>query len=131
MTAQLPLYAAVYAALAAAPPIGADIYDVVPQNAAYPHIEIGGGQALDWSAALMRGEQTTIEVHVWSRARGRSEARNLLGKIKDRLHEQSLSLSGATFIDCRFSDLDGPFTDADGTTQHGVIRFTAWTTTAS
>jgi hypothetical protein len=131
MTAQLPLYGAIYAALTANPSIGASVYDFVPQNAAYPHIEIGGGQALDWSAALMRGEQTTIEIHVWSRQRGRAEARELLGKIKDRLHEQALSLSGATFIDCRFRDMDGPFTDADGTTQHGVIRFTAWTTTAS
>lgn len=130
MTAQLPLYAAVYAALVAAPPIGAGVYDVAPQDAAYPHIEIGGGQALDWSAALMRGEETTIEIHVWSRYRGRKEARELLGKIKDRLHEQSLALTGATFIDCRFRDLE-QFTDADGITQHGVIRFTAWTTTAS
>lgn len=130
MTAQLPLYAAIYAALIAAPPLGAGIYDAVPQDAAYPHVEIGGGQALDWSAQLLRGEETTVEIHVWSRYRGYAEARTLLGKIKDRLHEASLSLTGATFIDCRFVDLD-LFTDADGLTRHGVIRFRAWTSTAS
>jgi hypothetical protein len=130
MTAQLPLYAAIYAALIANPAIGAGIYDLVPQDAAYPHIEIAGGRAYDWSAQLLRGEETIIEVHVWSRYRGRKEARELMGKIKDRLHEQTLSLTGATFIDCRFSDLD-LFTDADGVTQHGIVRFTAWTSTAS
>jgi hypothetical protein len=130
VTAQLPLYAAIYTALAASPPIGAGIYDAVPQGAAYPHVEIAGGRAYDWSAQIMRGEETIIEVHVWSRYAGYAEARTLLGKIKDRLHEASLSLTGATFIDCRFSDLD-LFTDADGATRHGIIRFTAWTTTAS
>lgn len=130
MTAQLPLYAAIYAALAASPPIGAGIYDAVPQDAAYPHIEIAGGQARDWSAQLLRGEETTIEVHVWSRYRGYAEARDLLGKIKDRLHEVILTLTGATFIDIRFSDMD-LFTDADGLTRHGVIRFHALTTVAS
>lgn len=130
MTAQLPLYAAIYAALAAAPPIGAGIYDAVPQDAAYPHIEIAGGQARDWSAQLLRGEETTIEIHVWSRYRGYAEPRTLLGLIKDRLHEVSLSLTGATFIDLRFTDLD-VMTDADGLTRHGIIRFRAVTTTPS
>lgn len=128
MTAQLPLYAAIYAALTATP-IGADVYDAVPQNAAYPHIEIAGGQAYDWSAILMRGEETTVEIHVWSRYRGYAEARELLGKIKDRLHEQSLSLTGATFIDARYENMD-LFTDLDGLTRHGIIRFRAWTTVA-
>ena len=130
MTAQLPLYAAVYTALAANPAIGAGIYDAVPQDAAYPHIEIGGGRAQDWSAQLLRGEETIIEIHVWSRYRGYAEARELLGKVKDRLHETSLSLTGATFIDCRFSGMD-LFTDADGLTRHGIIRFRALTTVAS
>lgn len=129
MTAQLPLYAAIYTALTATS-IGATVYDAVPQNAPYPHVEIAGGRAYDWSAQLMRGEETTVEIHVWSRYRGYAEARTILGAIKDRLHEANLSLTGATFIDCRFNDMD-LFTDADGLTRHGIIRFTAWTTTAS
>jgi hypothetical protein len=130
MTAQLPLYAAIYAALAAAPDIGAGIYDAAPQDAAYPHIEIGGGQAYDWSAVLMRGEETVVEIHAWSRYRGYAEARTILGKIKDRLHEVALSLTGAVFVDMRFQDMD-VFTDADGVTRHGIIRFRALTTVAS
>jgi hypothetical protein len=130
VTAQLPLYSAIFSALSAAPPIGAGIYDAVPQNAPYPHIEISGGRAYDWSAQALRGEETVIEIHVWSRYRGYAEARDLLGKIKDRLHQATLSLSGATFIDCRFSDME-LITDADGLTRHGVIRFAAWTSTAS
>jgi hypothetical protein len=130
VTAQLPLYAAIYAALVAAPPIGAGVYEAAPQGADYPHIEIDGGRAYDWSAQLLRGEETLVEIHVWSRYRGHKEARELLGKIKDRLHEQPLSLTGATFIDMRFEDLE-LFTDADGMTRHGIIRFRATTTVAA
>lgn len=130
MTAQLPLYAAIYAALVASPPIGASVYEAAPQAAAYPHIEIEGGRAYDWSAQLMRGEETTIEIHVWSRYRGMKEARELLGAIKDRLHEQALTLTGAVLVDLRFVDLE-LFNDADGLTRHGIIRFRAMTTVAS
>lgn len=130
MTAQLPLYAAVYAALIAGGGVGASVYDAVPQDAAYPHVEIGGGSAFDWSAQVMRGEETTIEVHVWSRYRGYKEARTIMGAVKDKLHHVTLTLSGATFVDVRCTDLD-LFTDADGMTRHGIVRFRALTTVAA
>lgn len=126
MTAQPALYAAVYAALSAAPSIGAGVYDAVPQDAAYPHIEIAGGSAVDWSAQQLPAEESTIEIHVWSRYRGYAEARALLAEVKSRLHERALDMTGARFIDCRFEDSE-LFTDADGLTRHGVIRFRAWT----
>jgi len=130
MTATAPIFAAVYAALVANPAIGAGVYDAVPQDAAYPHIEIDGGRAYDWSAALMRGEDIVVEIHVWSRYRGYKEARELMGKVKDRLHEVSLSVTGATLVDIRFQDSE-IFTDADGVTRHGIIRFRALATVAS
>jgi hypothetical protein len=130
VTAQLPLYAAIYSALTTGASIGASVYDAVPQDAAYPHVEIAGGRALDWSAQVMRGEETTIEIHVWSRYRGMKEARTIMGAVKDKLHEATLTLSGATFVDIRCTDLD-LFTDADGMTRHGIVRFRALTTVAS
>lgn len=125
--ASLTLQGAVYGALTAAPAIGAAVYDAVPQDAAYPHIEIGDGLTLDWSAALLRGEQHRIDIHVWSRYRGQKEAKELLAKIKDRLHEKSFSLTGSALVDIRFADAE-TMTDADGLTRHGIIRFTAITT---
>lgn len=125
----LTLQAAIYSALTANPAIGAQIYDAVPQAAAYPHIEIGEGLTLDWSAGLMRGEEHRIDVHVWSRYRGAKEARELMAKVKNRLHEQSLTLTGNALVDVRFSDSDLTV-DADGLTRHGVVRFRALTTKA-
>ncbi len=125
----LTLQGAIYAALTAAPSIGASVYDAVPQGAAYPHIEIGEGLTLDWSAGLMRGEEHRVDIHVWSRYRGAKEARELIAKIKDRLHEQALALTGNALVDVRFSDADLAV-DADGLTRHGVVRFRALTTKA-
>lgn len=125
--ASLTLQGAVYGALTAAPAIGAAVYDAVPQDAAYPHIELGDGLALDWSAIRLRGEWHRVDIHVWSRYRGQKEAKELLAKIKDRLHEKAFTLSGNALVDIRFSDAE-TMTDADGLTRHGIIRFTAITT---
>ena len=130
MSPQPALFPAIYAALSAAPSLGAGIYDAVPQNAAYPHIEIAPGRAYDWSAILLRGEETIVEIHIWSRYRGYKEARDLMASIKDRLHEQALSLTGATLVDIRFEDSE-LFTDVDGLTRHGIIRFRATATVAA
>lgn len=125
--AALTLQAAIFAALSAAPPIGASVYDAVPQGTAFPHIEIAGGWVADWSAALMQGEEHTVEIHVWSRTGGFTEARTLMAAVKARLHEVSLSLTGALLIDIRYAGAD-LFTDADGETRHGIVRFAATTT---
>lgn len=125
--ASLPLQGAIFAALTAAPPIGAPVYDAVPQNAGFPHIEISDGLSLDWSAALLRGEDHRIDIHVWSRYRGAAEVKTLMGAIKDRLHERPLTVAGFGLVDIRFSDAES-MVDADGLTRHGTIRFRAMTT---
>lgn len=125
--ASLTLQGVVYAALTAAPPIGASVYDAAPQDAAFPHIEIGDSLTLDWSASLLRGEEHRLDIHVWSRYRGNAEVKTLMGAVKNRLHEQSLSLTGNGLVDLRFSD-EETMLDADGLTRHGIIRFRAMTT---
>jgi len=140
--ASLTLQAGIYAALTAAPSIGAAVYDAAPQAAAYPHIEIGDGLAMDWSAALLRGEQHRVDIHVWSRYRGAKELKTLMAEIKDRLHHGVIAdggsewedvdwwgggLAGNRLVEFRFSDAE-TMTDADGLTRHGIIRFIAITT---
>lgn len=121
------LQVAVKTALDAAPPIGATVYDDVPADAGWPHIEIGDLRAYDWSAAQLRGEDHVFEIHVWSRYAGRKEAHALMAAIKGRLHEMDLGLVGASLVLLRFLD-DELFRDADGETRHGIVRFRAITT---
>lgn len=123
----LTLQGAIYTALTSPTSVGASVYDAVPESAAYPHIEIGQDDTLDWSAAVMRGEIVDVTIHVWSRYRGFKEAKMLMKAVKDRLHEASLSLTGSSLVDIRFQGSQ-LFTDADGLTRHGVLFFRVWAT---
>lgn len=122
------LQAAIYAALIAAPPIGANVYDVVPPNAVFPHIEMAGGTLLSANAIVLSADTHTVEIHVWSRYSGFAEARTLMQAVRDRLDLAGLALTGAalTFIKFAGSDL---VMDADGLTVHGIVRFKAMVTT--
>jgi hypothetical protein len=124
--ASLTLQQAIYGALVASPTLGAAVYDAAPQAAAFPHIEIGSGIVLDWSAATLRGEEHRVDVHVWSRYRGMKELKTLMAAVKARLHEQTLTLTSNALVDLRYSD-ESAMIDADGLTRHGIIRFRALT----
>lgn len=137
MTASmLPLQAAILSALTAAldgsgsppnSPTGATVpvYDDVPQNAAFPYVELGDDtQALDWSAVAHEGEEISFTIHTWSRYRGKKEALQIMGAVKAALQNAKLSVTGWHLAGLRL-DYSTIFTDADGKTRHGVSRFRA------
>lgn len=120
---------AVWQALTAAPSIGAGVYDRVPENAAYPQIEITGGMQRDWSHAVVRGEQITVEIHIWSRYNGYAEARSLMAEVRRRLDLQPLVLpvEGMNLVDMMYTTTD-LMMDVDMMTRHGIVRFNATVT---
>lgn len=123
--ASLAIQTAIFAALAAAlTPV--KVYDHAPQNQAFPYVTIGDDTQIDWSSKSMRGEEHTLTIHTWSRARGRKYAKELLADIKEALHEVRLTLTGNFNVLTRF-DFAQTFLDEDGITYHGVIRFRALT----
>jgi hypothetical protein len=125
MDAGTAVQTAVYQALTAAPPIGAQVSDGPQQGATYPQIEIQGNLSRAWKSAAVRGEQITVEIHVWSRYDGYKEARALIGSIRDRLDEVDLPMnSGADLVDIQFYNED-LMIDVDNITRHGIVRFIA------
>jgi hypothetical protein len=125
MDAGTALQTAVYSVLTAAPPIGAGVFDRVPDNATYPQIEIVGGTSRAWKSALVRGEQVTVEIHIWSRYDGYKEARQLLADVRDRIDEVDLPVpAGVTLVDIQFVEED-LMIDVDNLTRHGWVRFLA------
>jgi Protein of unknown function (DUF3168) len=120
---------AVWQALTADPPIGAGVYDRLPENAPYPQIEITGGAQRDWSHAVVRGEQITVELHIWSRYNGFAEARSLMAQVRKRLDLQPLVLpvEGMTLVDLMYTTAD-LMLDVDMMTRHGIVRFNATVT---
>lgn len=107
-------------ALKAAPALaGGNIYDSVPASNLYPRVTLGDEQTIDHGNSCSDGWEVYADVHVWSQAVGKVEAKQIMAQAVPRLLALS-SLPGFTILAC---ELDGHriFTQPDGLTTHGVI----------
>jgi len=108
--------------------ISAAVYDAVPvlpsgqPLANFPYVVIGNDTHRPWDNDDTVGSNSTVTLHVWSRAKGFKEAKTILGEIYDILHRASLAQAGYNMLDClwEFSDTTD---DPDGVTRHGVARY--------
>jgi len=99
-----------------------DVYNFVPQNTAYPYVQVGDDSMADNSTKDLDGNIHSIMIHTWSRYRGDKEAKEIMARIYELLHNSSLSVSGASLVNARFETSD-ILNDPDGITKHGVQRF--------
>ena len=99
-----------------------DVYNFVPQNTAYPYVQVGDDSMADNSTKDLDGNVHSIMIHTWSRYRGDKEAKEIMARIYELLHNSSLSVSGASLVNARFETSD-ILNDPDGITKHGVQRF--------
>ncbi|NOT71302.1 MAG: DUF3168 domain-containing protein [Hyphomicrobium sp.] len=105
---------------------GARIYDDVPNRAEFPYLTFGQTTERDWSTGSEPGHEHIFTLHVWSRARGRKEADDVMSATAAALHDQALTLDGHRLVNLRheFSDARR---EPDGETYHGVARYRAIT----
>lgn len=81
----------IYEALVAAGVAGGRIYDEVPDDVAFPHVEIGELDAAAQDCDGFDGVEERRTIQVWSRQGGQSEAKGLLDAIRAALHDTRLS----------------------------------------
>jgi hypothetical protein len=112
--------AGVQAALGAPP----RIFDHVPDDTAFPYLTIGDGATLEAGTDTGQGSFHRLALHVWSRARGRSECRAIMDAVIAALHETALAPAGRVLTYLRFEGSD-TLRDPDGRTYHGIVRFIA------
>ncbi len=105
---------------------GQDIFDDVPRSAKFPYLTLGQSLVRDWSTGGGDGHEHILTLHVWSRANGRKEVYEIMGVLKDVLHDQVLSLDGHVLINLRH-EFSEARRDPDGETYHGIVRFRAVT----
>lgn len=104
------------------------IYDHVPQvedseaDDAFPYIVIGESTSIPFDADDMNGQEHTIALHVWSRAHGRHEAKQIADAIYAALHNATLEVSGQNFVLC-FWEFSETVPDPDERLKHHVSRF--------
>jgi|TARA_R100000152_G_C6775261_1_gene203561 hypothetical protein len=103
---------------------GASVYDEVPEGSSYPYVVLGEVTAIDYGTKDTDGSENTLTFHVWSQYRGAKEAKNIMDRMHDLLHDYSLSVTGANLINLRF-EFGDLLRDPDGITRHGVMRFRA------
>jgi hypothetical protein len=100
----------------------AGVHDQVPEEAAFPYVTLGEDTAVDLGTKSEPGQDITVTLHAWSRARGRREVKEILARIYDLMHEQALTVAGFSHVLTRFA-FGATFRDPDGLTQHGVARY--------
>jgi Protein of unknown function (DUF3168) len=102
------------------------IYDDVPQGADFPYLTFGHGLARDWGTGSEDGNEHILTLHVWSQAKGKKEAHEIMGALRTALHDQPLTLSGHRLINLRHEQSEAR-RDPDGETYRGIARFRAVT----
>jgi len=120
-----PLQQAVYAALTSGSPapVSAPVYDAVPQDSAYPYVQIGDDLTVaDFSPVAGEGDDVDFHIHGWSRYAGKKEVLEMMAEIKAALQGARLAVPGWQIAGLRetFSTV---ILEPDGKTRHSVQRF--------
>jgi len=105
---------------------GPRVYDDAPARTEFPFVTFGQSSERDWSTGSDEGYEHLVTLHVWSRARGRREAEQVIAAARAALHDQDLMLSGHRLINLRH-EFSEARRDSDGETFHGIARFRAVT----
>ncbi len=116
---QLTTYAPLMALLA-----GQGVYDHVPQGDGdlFPYVVIGDGTGTPDDTDTSLGAQHALNLHTWTRHRGRAAVKEIQEEIYKALHRVPLTVGDAVFVDGQI-EMQQDFLDEDGLTRHGVQRF--------
>ena len=103
------------------------VFDAVPDDTTLPVVVIGEQSSSDNGTKSLDARDYVFNVEVFSDYRGMKEIKNIQKEIYRLLHESSLSVSGASFVNCR-CEFTTDILEDDGITRHGVMRFRAYVT---
>jgi hypothetical protein len=111
-----------------APLVGVPIHDHVPQPDepeaeafVFPYVTIGEDISDSWDTDTETGFESVLMIHVWSRHKGRLEAKGIMSNIRDALHRYALPVTGLNvlLLDCESANMHR---NDDGT-YHGEMTF--------
>ena len=106
--------------------VGTRVFDHAPANAAFPYITFGRTSVYDWSTGTESGTEQLLTVHVWSKARGKTEALEIMEAIRGLLEDSDLTLADHRLVNLRLEFAEARF-DEDLSIHHGLLRFRAVT----
>lgn len=105
---------------------GLHIHDHAPANVPFPYVTFGRTSVYDWSTGTESGTEQLLTLHVWSKAKGKSEVHELMETVRARLDQAGLELEGHHLVNLRLEFSEIVF-DEDLAVHHGLLRFRAVT----
>ena len=130
MNSAAELQKAIFEALAAngalAAMVGTRVFDHAPANAAFPYITFGRTSVYDWSTGTESGTEQLFTLHVWSKAKGKKEALEIMELARATLHDAALELEGHKLVNLRLEFSEARYDDRNEA-HHGLLRFRAVT----
>lgn len=129
-TAAVELQRAIFAVLKADAAIkavvGNRIHDHTPNNLRFPYLTFGRTNSYDWSTGTEIGTEHLFSIHVWSKATGKTETLELMGRVEELLRDNALQLNGHNLVNLTPSFAETRF-DEDQSLHHGLLRYRAVT----
>ena len=122
----LEIQAAVVAALktsgALPAAIGSRVYDSVPTAPTFPYITLGDCQVLPDKAGCIDGAELFMQIDVWSRTVGFTEAKQIAKSVVTKLDDKPLTVAGQDVIVFEHQSTQY-LRDPDGLTRHAAMTF--------
>ncbi|MGB3539624.1 MAG: DUF3168 domain-containing protein [Mesorhizobium sp.] len=103
---------------------GAKIFDHAPADVRFPYVTFGRTSVYDWSTDTESGTEQLFTLHIWSKAKGRKEALDIMEIVKGRLDDAALALDEHHLVNLRFEFGDASYDD-DLSVHHCQLRFRA------
>ena len=108
------------------PAVSNRVYDRAPQNVVFPFLQIGDIQTVEDGADCIDGTEVFVTLHIWSRAIGAVESRQIAAMVRTALHEWLPNLIASGFRCVEHMHRDTRMVgDPDGITSHAVLTFRA------
>lgn len=102
----------------------AKIFDHAPADVHFPYVTFGKTSIYDWSTSTERGTEQLFTLHIWSKAKGKKEALDIMERIKASPDDASLALGEHHLVHLRFEYGEARYDD-DLSVHHGLLRFRA------
>jgi len=101
---------------------GDRVYDEVPEKPTFPYISIGDDQVVGDDNDCSEISEVFCRIHVWSRAVGYPETKQIAGAVRTRLRATAPTVTGFTVDVVEFQQHQF-LRDEDGKTRHAVVEY--------
>jgi hypothetical protein len=103
---------------------GQKVFDATPPNQAFPYVSFGRTSIYDWSTGTESGTEQLFTIHVWSKAKGKTETLEIMESIRQLIDAAPPELDDHALVNLQLEFAEVRFDD-DISVHHGMLRFRA------